>query len=139
MFGIIYIVLSLLAGKELAEILLFTGKNAQEAGSRNGQHKAFCNQIWVLAAAAFGMGTLVFGWTTYMISWAASEAGAKKPLIYGNTAVLIITAVVLVLLQMCEHPGNRAFAGTRLTYNSKAFSPFQPKAYVIHCSHGLFS
>lgn len=49
MFGIIYIVLSLLAGKELAEILLFTGKNAQEAGSRNGQHKAFCNQIWVLA------------------------------------------------------------------------------------------
>lgn len=98
MFGIIYIVLSLLAGKELAEILLFTGKNAQEAGSRHGQHKAFCNQIWVLAAAAFGMGTLVFGWTTYMISWAASEAGAKKPLIYGNTAVLIITAVVLVLL-----------------------------------------
>ena len=98
MFGIIYIVLSLLAGKELAEILLFTGKNAQEAGSRNGQHKAFCNQIWVLAAAAFGMGTLVFGWTTYMISWAASEAGVKKPLIYGNTAVLIITAVVLVLL-----------------------------------------
>ena len=96
MFGIIYIVLSLLAGKELAEILLFTGKNAQEAGSRNGQHKAFCNQIWVLAAATFGMGTLVFGWTTYMISWAASEAGAKKPLIYGNTAVLIITAVVLV-------------------------------------------
>ncbi|MDE8682320.1 hypothetical protein PZH33_20270, partial [Blautia schinkii] len=94
MFGIIYIVQSLLAGKELAEILLFTGKNAQEAGSRNGQHKAFCNQIWVLAAAAFGMGTLVFGWTTYMISWAASEAGAKKPLIYGNTAVLIITAVV---------------------------------------------
>ena len=51
MFGIIYIVLSLLAGKELAEILLFTGKNAQEAGSRNGQHKAFCNQIWLLAAA----------------------------------------------------------------------------------------
>lgn len=98
MFGIIYIVLSLLAGKELAEILLFTEKNAQEAGSRHGQHKAFCNQIWVLAAAAFGMGTLVFGWTTYMISWAASEAGAKKPLIYGNTAVLIITAVVLVLL-----------------------------------------
>ena len=33
MFGIIYIVLSLLAGKELAEILLFTGKNAQEAGA----------------------------------------------------------------------------------------------------------
>ena len=31
-------------------------------------------------------------------SWAASDAGAKKPLIYGNTAVLIITAVVLVLL-----------------------------------------
>ena len=64
MFGIIYIVLSLLAGKELAEILLFTGKNAQEAGSRNGQHKAFCNQIWVLAAATFGMGTLFWNGNT---------------------------------------------------------------------------
>ena len=30
MFGIIYIVLSLLAGKELAEILLFTGSGQQE-------------------------------------------------------------------------------------------------------------
>ena len=30
MFGIIYIVLSLLAGKELAEILLFTGSRQQE-------------------------------------------------------------------------------------------------------------
>ena len=39
MFGIIYIVLSLLTGKELAEILLFTGRNSQEAGSRDGQHR----------------------------------------------------------------------------------------------------
>ena len=46
MFGIIYIVLSLLAGKELAEILLFTGKNAQEAGSRNGQLSAIRYGFW---------------------------------------------------------------------------------------------
>lgn len=41
MFGIIYIVLSLLAGKELAEILLFTGKNAQEAGSKERTAQSF--------------------------------------------------------------------------------------------------
>ena len=38
MFGIIYIVLSLLAGKELAEILCFTGKKC--SGSRQQERTA---------------------------------------------------------------------------------------------------
>lgn len=98
MFGIIYIVLSLLAGKELAEILCLQEKQLrkQAAGTDSTKLSAIRYGFW--RQPTFGMGTLVFGWTTYMISWAASEAGAKKPLIYGNTAVLIITAVVLVLL-----------------------------------------
>lgn len=56
MFGIIYIVLSLLAGKELAEILLFTGKNAQEAGSRNGQHQSFLQSDMASGGSRFWNG-----------------------------------------------------------------------------------
>ena len=93
MFGIIYIVLSLMLGKELAEVLLFTGKNSTLPGIDH--KKKSCNLIWILMPAAFGMGTLVFGWGTYMIAWAASEAGAAKPLIYGNTAVMLVSAVFI--------------------------------------------
>ena len=46
MFGIIYIVLSLLAGKELAEILLFTGKNAQAAGTDSTKLSAIRYGFW---------------------------------------------------------------------------------------------
>ena len=42
-------------------------------------------------------------------------------------------------LQMCEHFYNRTFTGTGFAYDSKAFSPFQFKAYVIHYSHEFFS
>lgn len=98
MFGIIYIVLSLLAGKELAEILCLQEKRS---GSRQQERTAQS-----FSAIRYGF------WRQPLLEWEhwyldgqrtwspamASEAGAKKPLIYGNTAVLIITAVVLVLL-----------------------------------------
>ncbi len=95
MFGIIYIILSLMTGKELAEVLLFTGKNNsfQKIGTKN--KKILCNQIWILPAAAFGMGTLVFGWGTYMVSWAASAAGATRPLIYGNIVIFLLAVLIL--------------------------------------------
>mgnify|MGYP000571025226 CR=1 FL=1 len=56
MFGIIYIVLSLLAGKELAEILLFTGKNAQEAGSRTDSTKLLQSDMGSGGEPSFGNG-----------------------------------------------------------------------------------
>ena len=95
MFGIIYIILSLMTGKELAEVLLFTGKNSslQNIGTKN--KKILCNQIWILLAAAFGMGTLAFGWVTYMVSWAASAAGATRPLIYGNIVIFLLAVLIL--------------------------------------------
>ena len=93
MFGIIYIALSLLTGKELAEVLLFTGKNSST--EKTGTKNILCNQIWILSAAAFGMGTLVFGWGTYMVSWAASTAGATRPLIYGNIVIFFLAILIL--------------------------------------------
>lgn len=95
MAGVIYISLSLMLGKELAEALLFSGKNRVVRGMRGTDNKAPCNPVWILIPAAFGMGTLVFGWVTYMVSWAASAAGAEKPLIYGNAAVMFVTAVFI--------------------------------------------
>ena len=101
MFGIIYIVLSLILGKELAEVLLFTGKNRALPGIDH--KKKSCNLIWILLPAAFGMGTLLFGWGTYIIAWAASEAGAAKPLIYGNAAVMLVSAVFIGYLYSKRH------------------------------------
>lgn len=95
MFGIIYIILSMMMGKELAEVLLFTGKNSSLQNIGTKTKKISCNQIWILFAAAFGMGTLVFGWGTYMVSWAASAAGATRPLIYGNVAIFLLAILIL--------------------------------------------
>ena len=101
MAGVIYIILSLMTGKELAEALLFMGKNSTGPGiGIKDSDKISFNQLWIVLAAAFGMGTLVFGWGTYMISWAASEAGASKPLIYGNTVVLLTAVVLLGVIYM---------------------------------------
>ena len=55
-------------------------------------------KFWILASGALGTGLLIFGWITYMISWAASALGAEKPLIYGNLAVMAGAAVFLALL-----------------------------------------
>ena len=69
MTGILYLILGSLCGKELAEIFVGqkkTGKN---------------NRIWLVLPGAFGVGMLAFGWVTYLIAWAASAAGADKPLI----------------------------------------------------------
>ena len=95
MFGIIYIILSMMMGKELAEVLLFTGKNSSLHNDGIKNKKISCNQIWILFAAAFGMGTLVFGWVTYMVSWAASAAGATRPLIYGNIVIFLLAVLIL--------------------------------------------
>ena len=81
MTGILYLILGSLCGKELAEIFVGqkkTGKN---------------NRIWLVLPGAFGVGNTYFGWVTYLIAWAASAAGADKPLIYGNLLTMAAGAV----------------------------------------------
>ena len=89
MLGIIYCLLAILIGKEVAGMFFVSG-------NRNKSTRT--NQFWILASGALGTGLLIFGWITYMISWAASALGAEKPLIYGNLAVMAGAAVFLVLL-----------------------------------------
>ena len=98
MTGVIYIILSLMLGKELAEVLLFTGKPGLDTDTGVRQKLISCNRIWIVLAASFGMGTLVFGWITYMIAWAASAAGAAKPLLYGDGAVILAAVLILGIL-----------------------------------------
>lgn len=45
-----------------------------------------------------GTGIMIFGWSTYMISWAASALGAQKPLFYGNVFVMALSLVFLIFL-----------------------------------------
>ena len=89
MLGIIYCLLAILIGKEVAGMFFVSG-------NRNKSTRT--NQFWILASGALGTGLLILGWITYMISWAASALGAEKPLIYGNLAVMAGAAVFLALL-----------------------------------------
>lgn len=89
MLGIIYCLLAILIGKEVAGMFFVSG-------NRNKSTRT--NQFWILASGALGTGLLIFGWITYMISWAASALGAEKSLIYGNLAVMAGAAVFLALL-----------------------------------------
>ena len=41
--------------------------------------------------------------------------------------------------QMCEHSGDRTFAGAGFTYDPEAFSSHQFKAYVIYRCGGFFA
>ena len=68
MLGVIYLILCMLIGKELAGLLL--------------SKKIGYNQIWLILAVAVGTGELIRGWATYMTPWAASEAVADHPQIY---------------------------------------------------------
>ena len=84
MLGVIYLVLCILIGKELAGLLL--------------SKKSGYNQIWLTLAAAFGTGVLIMGWATYMTAWAAREAGAVHPLIYANAVVMPVAALIVLIL-----------------------------------------
>lgn len=86
MLGILFVILGSLMGKELLEGIL-------DNKTRENQ-----NQIWILLPGAFGIGMLLMGWGTYLVSGAASAIGAEIPLIYGNLAVMGAAAVFLAVL-----------------------------------------
>lgn len=91
MLGIIYCLLAILVGKEVAG-MFFVPVNRKKRG------RIRTNQIWILASGAFGVGILMFGWITYMLSWAASAAGAEKPLFYGDVVVIAGSLIFLIFL-----------------------------------------
>ena len=97
MLGIIYLVLCMLIGKELAGLLL--------------SKKSGYNQIWLTLAAAFGTGVLIMGWATYMTAWAASEAGAVHPLIYANAVVMPVVALIVLILYWKRYRKAGSFKG----------------------------
>ena len=110
MTGILYLILGSLCGKELAEIFVGqkkTGKN---------------NRIWLVLPGAFGVGILAFGWVTYLIAWAASAAGADKPLIYGNLLTMAAGAVFLLGIYIQRYRKNkRIFTDKGLVEDKQLF------------------
>ncbi|MDO4340346.1 MAG: hypothetical protein Q4C91_20025 [Eubacteriales bacterium] len=87
--GIVYLLLSILLGKELAGSFLENKRNSREV---------VVNGFWLLFFAAFGTGTLAMGWGTYLVSWLAGAAGSKRPLLWGNLFVMGGTAAWLAFL-----------------------------------------
>ena len=87
--GVIYMVLCLLVGKELAEYFLFYWPAEKERKSKGN----FC---WIFWPAAFGTGTLAVTWLTYAASWIAEALlDTDRPLLFGNIAVMLLAACVL--------------------------------------------
>lgn len=88
MLGILFCLLAVLLGAKVAGALLINESKGQKA----------VNRLWLLLPGAFGLGALMLGWGTYMVSWAASALGAKKPLFYGNLIVLPVCALLVIWL-----------------------------------------
>ena len=84
MLGIIYLILCMLTGMEMAGCLF--PRQTTERG----------NRIWVVLPAAFGTGILMLTWAVYILSWMFSVcAGAEHPLFYGNQIVLLVDILLL--------------------------------------------
>ena len=87
MFGIIYVILAFLLGKEIAGVLL---------PKRKGADGTAFSDTWVMLPASFGVGTLFMTWAVYVVSWMASVCmGSKNPLLPGN--VVVMSAVLLAV------------------------------------------
>ena len=79
MLGIIYLILCMLTGLEMAGCLF--PRQTTERG----------NRIWVVLPAAFGIGILMLTWAVYILSWMFSIcAGVEHPLFYGNLIVFLV-------------------------------------------------
>lgn len=84
MLGIIYLILCMLTGMEMAGCLF--PRQTTERG----------NRIWVVLPAAFGMGILMLTWAVYILSWMFSIcAGSEHPLFYGNLIVFLVDILLL--------------------------------------------
>lgn len=100
MFGILYIVLSFLTGKEAAGFLLETGENREKRG----------NQIWLLISASFGIGTLLLTWCVYVVSWFLRVCvHSENPLFYGNLTVMTAAVAGLFFLYLYRIRHNRSW------------------------------
>ena len=91
MLGIIYLILCILTGMEMAGCLF--PRQTTERG----------NRIWVVLPAAFGTGILMLTWAVYILSWMFSVgAGAEHPLFYGNLIVLLVDILLLSGIFRCK-------------------------------------
>lgn len=90
MLGIIYLLICVLFGRELAAPFLWCSRRKDAAVQ---------NRIWLLLPASFGIGIVAMGWMTYLTSWMCSVClGSRKPLIMGNLLTMIPVGVFLVFL-----------------------------------------
>lgn len=104
MFGILYIALSFLTGKEVAGFLLKAEENREKRG----------NQIWILSAASFGIGILLLTWCVYVVSWFLRVCmHSENTLFYGNLIVMAGAAAGIFFLYFyrIRHNGNLKIPG----------------------------
>ncbi len=108
MLGIVYVILCILVGRELALKFLFTGhrgsdfRQCEENSIAMQGNCSLCsngNFCWVLWPSAFASGTLAVTWMVYGISWVAAVVfQAEKPLFYGNFVVMTAGFAEIIIL-----------------------------------------
>lgn len=78
MFGVIYLILSILIGKEITGLLL-----PRRQGEKSG------TSVFLQLPAAFATGTLLMTWAVYLTAWGLSTgAGVQKPLFFADFVVM---------------------------------------------------
>jgi hypothetical protein len=88
MLGILYLILCILLGKEVAEYFLL--RRVRETSG---------NQLWIMLPMAFGSGTLLMTWALYVVAYLNTcIGGARHPLFAANFLVMGGTALGLLLL-----------------------------------------
>ncbi len=112
MFGIVYLLLGILLGKEWMGRLVLH--------NTGGKITAW-NRLWVMLPVSFGAGTLVMGWAVYLISWAASALGAGRPLFFGNFIVMGALTVVFAALYWSRYRRESCVKGEKLISEKALF------------------
>lgn len=123
MFGVIYLILAMLLGREIAGLLFSFERSGEGTGG---------NRLWLLLPLSFGAGTLVMSWAVYVISWLlAVLLQEERPLLYGNGAVMLAVLFLLFFLYYSRSQnkkkdpeassGGGLIADRRLLYREIAF------------------
>lgn len=108
MFGILYLILAMLLGREITEALL--------TEERNGD--GICRKpLGVVIAASFGAGTLLLTWAVYIVSWIASVGlGTETPLLPGNLIVMLGTSIGLGIIYVKRRKRGLRSLGKGISY-----------------------
>lgn len=112
MLGILYLVITILLGWYVCGPFLGKSVNSENWSGNN---------IWLYIPASIGTGVIFTGWTTYLVSRAASVWGNfENPLIIGNTVTMV--SVMLIFAGLWYRGFKKERLSEKLITDKKLFT-----------------